>query len=114
MASAANEVPYTIWVDINSNSSTNLIQEIKANAATAVSPTPFSDSTVNQVYDFFKAHLRPADDDPRGIYHTFTYFTFLVVDAECLESDPWQCVSAPSSSLIPFRALSKTSYNPHT
>ena len=76
MADAADE--YTQRFDITSNSPTNVIQEIKANtgAALDILPMPFSDSTVDQVYDFFKNHLRPADDDPRGSFHTSTYFTF--------------------------------------
>lgn len=87
----------TPWVVISSNSPTNLVQEIKANiAAEEDPPMPFFNSTVEEVYEFFKNHLRPADDDPRGHLHTFSYFTFLVVDADCTNSEPWQCVSAPA------------------
>lgn len=86
----------TPWVAISSKSSTNAIQEIKANlAAEKESPQPFLNSTVEEAYEFFKNHLRPADDDPRGSWHTFSYFTFLAVDADCIKSEPWQCVGAP-------------------
>ena len=88
---------YTRWVAISSNSPTNAIQDIKANvAAEEEPPMPFLNSTVEEVYEFFKNHLRPADDDPNGYRHTFSYFTFLVVDADCIKSEPWQCVSAPA------------------
>jgi len=87
----------TLWVPISSNSPTNVIQDIKANtAAEEDPPMPFLNTTVEEVYEFFKNHLRPADDDPRGFDHTFSYFTFLVVDADCIKSGPWQCVSAPA------------------
>lgn len=85
------------WVAISSNSPTNVIQDIQAHtAAKEDTPMPFLNSTVEEVYEFFKNHLRPVDDDPRGIYHTFSYFTFLVVDADCIKSEPWQCVSDPA------------------
>ncbi len=85
----------TAWVAISSNSPTNVIQDIKAHTAAKEDlPMPFLNSTVEEVYEFFKNHLRPADDDRRGFDHTFSYFTFLVVDADCIKSEPWQCVSA--------------------
>lgn len=94
---------YPAWIEITSNSLTNVIDEIAAKVLVALPAgsiyTPFAGSTVDQVYDFFKNHLRPADDDPHGYFQAFTYFTFLVIDAECLESDPWQCVSAPFQSI---------------
>ena len=85
----------TAWVAISSNSPTNVIEDLKAhNNAEGALPKPFLNSTVEEVYEFFKNHLRPADDDPRGFNHTFSYFTFLAVDADCVKSEPWQCVSA--------------------
>ncbi len=87
----------TPWVAISSNSPTNVIQDMKANtAAEEDAPMPFLNSTVEEVYEFFKNHLRPVDDDPLGFCHTFSYFTFLVVDSDCIKSEPWQCVSAPA------------------
>ena len=53
---------------------------------------PFLNSTVEEVYEFFKNHLRPKDDDPQGCFHTFSYFSFLAVDADCVKSKPYQCI----------------------
>lgn len=85
----------TPWVAISSNSPTNAIEEIRANLANLTnlaedeeSPRPFLNSTVEEAYEFFKNHLRPADDAPRGSWQTFSYFTFLAVDADCIKSEP--------------------------
>lgn len=87
----------TSWIAISSDSPTTLLRDIKANIAAAATgeklPTPFLTSTVEEVYEFFKNHVRPADDDPQGKHHSFTYFTFLVIDDECVESEPWQIVN---------------------
>lgn len=93
----ANPHNATSWVAISSNSHTNVIQDIEANLAAEENiPMPFLNSTLEEVYEFFKNHLRPADDDPHGWRHIFTYFTFLVVDADCVKSEPSQCVSYPA------------------
>ena len=85
----------TGWIVMSSDSTTNLVEEIKANIASERSPNPFRNSSIEEVYDFFKNHVRPADDDPLGYVHTFTYFTFLVIDAECVKAEPFECVSFP-------------------
>ncbi|KAL6722376.1 hypothetical protein ACLMJK_001483 [Lecanora helva] len=81
---------------VTTNATTDVIQIIEANLA-ACPPggklrKPFLNSTVEQVYEYFKNHLRPADDDPHAWVHTFTYFTFVVIDADCVKSEPWQCI----------------------
>ncbi len=82
---------YTPWVKIISNSPSRALEEIQASLGTkGPSSVPFLVNTVDQVYDFFKSHLRPADDSTAR--KPFTYFTFIVIDAECVESDPWQCI----------------------
>jgi len=56
----------------------------------------FINQTIDQVYDFYKRYLRPADHSPD--FPHFSAFTFAVVDAECLRSDPQQlliCSDAP-------------------
>ncbi|KAL9628238.1 MAG: hypothetical protein Q9164_007351, partial [Protoblastenia rupestris] len=81
----------TPWLEISSKSPTRVIEEIKANISSdQPSPTPFIGCTIDQIYAFFKAHLRPADDSTT-LEH-FTTFTFLVVDEECVQSTPWQCI----------------------
>lgn len=66
-------------------------------------PTPFLDSTIPQVYAFFKKYLRRPDDKDYGL-HSFTHFTFLAVDVECVqptsplpaipEGSPWRTDSS--------------------
>lgn len=56
----------------------------------------FVNHTIDQVYDFYKRHLRPADHSPD--FPHFSAFTFAVVDEECLRSEPQQlliCSDAP-------------------
>lgn len=56
----------------------------------------FADCTIDEVYDFYKRHLRPADD--REAHPHFSAFTFAVVDEECLRAEPQQlivCSDAP-------------------
>ncbi|MCJ1284906.1 hypothetical protein MMC26_004243 [Xylographa opegraphella] len=53
-------------------------------------PPPFLNATVDDVYAFYKAHLRSIRDDIER--DVFTSFTFLVVDAACLRSSPPQCI----------------------
>ncbi|KAL8929869.1 MAG: hypothetical protein Q9208_001013 [Pyrenodesmia sp. 3 TL-2023] len=45
-------------------------------------PYPFLNSTVPQVYAFFKSHIRQPEDAIRG--HSLAHFTFLAVDAQCV------------------------------
>jgi hypothetical protein len=56
----------------------------------------FVNQTIDQVYDFYKRHLRPADHSSNMPH--FSAFTFAVVDEACLRSDPQQlliCSDAP-------------------
>ena len=53
-------------------------------------PTPFLGCSVNQVYDFFKASLRPAGESK--VNESCTYFSFIAIDEECLRSEPPQCI----------------------
>ena len=54
------------------------------------SHTPFLGCTVDEVYDYFKTHLRPADDSTGGEF--CTAFAFLVVDEACVKARPRQCI----------------------
>ena len=46
---------------------------------------------MDQVYIFYKKHLRPAEDYSGPGEH-FTRFTFIIVDEECIKSSPLQCI----------------------
>lgn len=50
-------------------------------------PTPFLNSTIDQVYNFYKTHIRLA-----MWAKYFTNCTFLVIDEEGVRSDPRQCI----------------------
>ena len=52
--------------------------------------TAFNGSSVDEAYDFFKLQLR--SPDCYGTRTRFSYFTFLVVDEECLQTQPYTCV----------------------
>lgn len=67
-----------------------MLAEIKANTG-RLTPTPFLGCTVDQVYDFYKKYLRPAEDYSGPGMH-FTSFTLVIVDAECVQSRPRQCI----------------------
>ena len=83
----------TFYIAISSNSPTNVIEDLKKNTESEEDPPmPFLNSTVEEVYEFFKNHLRPRDDDPRGYHHTFSYFTFLAIDEDCIKSEPYECI----------------------
>ena len=78
---------YSPWMKITSDSPSRALEEIKANLGTkGPSSAPFLVSTVDLVYNFFKSHLRPVDDNTGRM--PFTYFTFIVIDADCVKSDP--------------------------
>ena len=88
----------TRWIEISTNSATDIVETLQANTAAGREPQyPWLNHTVEDVYEYFKRHLRPADDH-HGSEHPFSYFTFLVVDEECVKSEPYQCVSIPSES----------------
>ena len=46
--------------------------------------------TPEQAYSFYRDHLRPDDDSIN--FEENTRFVFVVVDTECIEADPWQCI----------------------
>lgn len=54
------------------------------------SPKAFIGSTVEEIYDFFTKHLRPDTDSTAP--EQLTYFTFLAVDAGCIQASPSQCI----------------------
>lgn len=59
--------------------------------------SPFIGWTVEKVYDFYKAHVRPDENLTEREGH-FTAFAFAVIDEECLKADPPQvilCSDAP-------------------
>lgn len=51
--------------------------------------TPFLNNSVDQIYDFYKHHLRTLNTATRDY---FTNFTFFVIDKFCVQSNPKQCV----------------------
>lgn len=77
-------------MEITTNSA-DVIADIKANLSRKSRPTPFLDHTIPQLYDFYKAHLRPDENygDP-GMH--FTSFTFFAVDFACLCASPWEII----------------------
>jgi hypothetical protein len=60
-------------------------------------PHPFLGQTIDQVYEFYKEHMRPPQDEQVG-NPQFTSFTFLVIDDECVKAQPPEilvCCDAP-------------------
>ena len=47
--------------------------------------------TIEYCYESFKG-LRPADDS--SAHGDFTYFTFVIVDDQCINEKPWKCIVA--------------------
>ncbi|MCJ1389847.1 hypothetical protein MMC18_002704 [Xylographa bjoerkii] len=81
----------TPWINISSDHPNRALEEIRADVTSEESsPIPFLGSTIEQVYDFFKNHLRPAGEST-AVEH-FTYFTFIVIDADCIRSKPLECI----------------------
>lgn len=81
------------------NDPDKMLAERIANLTLKAGPTPFLGCTVDKVYDFYKAHLRPLDDNTSLKY--FTHFVFLAIDEECVQSTPRQiilCCDAPDYS----------------
>jgi hypothetical protein len=79
------------WLEITSNDLSSALEEIRANMGSEEpNPTPFLACTIDPVYGFRKAHLRPADNNIHEQH--FTNFTFLVVDEEYVRSNPRQCI----------------------
>lgn len=66
--------------------------EFSTNAAEHSSPEPLSfvDFSIDEIYEFHIEHIRRPDNS-NGI-RPFTYFTFLVIDSECVNSSPKECI----------------------
>jgi hypothetical protein len=75
-------------MEITSNNPDRVLEDIE-NSMGSRGPFPFLDCTIGQVYDFFKNHLRAADDSV-GHEH-FSYYTFIAIDEDCLQSNA-QCI----------------------
>ncbi len=92
--SHASDVPWT-EICYDSLSRDSVIESIERNLDKE-GPWPFIGRTIEEVYDFHKKYLRAADDS-RNV-DPFTYFTFLIIDDECVNSDPphyMVCCDAP-------------------
>ncbi|KAL9614856.1 MAG: hypothetical protein Q9167_000689 [Letrouitia subvulpina] len=50
----------------------------------------FIGSTIEEIYEFFIKHLRPETDSTAP--EQLTYFTFLAVDAGCIQASPSECI----------------------
>ena len=48
------------------------------------------DFTIDAIYEFYKKQVRPPDDS--NAIQPFTYFTFLVIDDECINISLKQCI----------------------
>ncbi|MCJ1250831.1 hypothetical protein MMC30_008059 [Trapelia coarctata] len=81
-----DEIP---WLEITSINLNEVIEELKANTGN-LGPYPFLDCTVDQVYDIYKTHIRPTCDATGR--QLITSFTLLVIDEECVRSNPKQCI----------------------
>ena len=53
-------------------------------------PYPFHGKTIQQVFQDFVTRLR-APEDSTAI-EPFTYSTFAVIDSDCLNKRPWECI----------------------
>lgn len=52
--------------------------------------SPFIDSSVEEVYEIFKKTISTADDI--AMERPFTHFTCVMIDQECIYSNPYQCI----------------------
>lgn len=83
---ADNDVADVPWIEITTSDGPSVVDDLRQNASSGdPSPMPFRNWTIPEIYEFYKAHLRPAPDGS-GTKH-FTSFTFFVVDEECVQSD---------------------------
>ncbi|KAL8717226.1 MAG: hypothetical protein Q9225_005511 [Loekoesia sp. 1 TL-2023] len=93
------------WLAVSSSTPSfpQALSEIKSHLEDESSesvPTPFLGDTVLHVYRFFRDHLREPEDST--ILHPFTHFTFLAVDAECVQpSESLRIPEIPDGS--PYR-----------
>ena len=70
----------TLYLEIVSNHTDRVLEDVRVNLGNeGPSLIPFLGCTIEEVYDFHKTHLRPADDSV-ALEH-FTNYTFIVVDA---------------------------------
>lgn len=78
-------VPELFVISSNSPDRDTIIKESEAKLA-----YPFLGSSREDVYEFFRKNIRPADDSTK--VEPFTYFSFMVIDSDCANSTPYQCV----------------------
>ena len=52
--------------------------------------SPFLDSSVEKVYGIFKTNISAPDDN--ATERLFTHFTCVMIDQECIDCKPYQCI----------------------
>ncbi|KAL8888437.1 MAG: hypothetical protein Q9192_006174, partial [Flavoplaca navasiana] len=52
--------------------------------------SPLFDSSVEKVYEIFKTNMSAPDDN--AMERLFTHFTCVMIDQECIDSKPYQCI----------------------
>ncbi|KAL8889667.1 MAG: hypothetical protein Q9215_003077 [Flavoplaca cf. flavocitrina] len=52
--------------------------------------SPFLDTSVEKVYEIFKTNISAPDDN--AMDRPFTHFTCVMIDQECIDSAPYQCI----------------------
>lgn len=57
---------------------------------------PLLNYTIDEVYPFFKTHLRPAGDTLKK--EPFAYFVFVVIDDACLTAETYECIVCTDAS----------------
>ena len=77
------------WIEITSNNLHDVLKNLRADPGNS-GPYPFLNRTVDEVYDIYKTHIRPADDSSGRQF--ITNYTFIVIDQECMQSNPKQCI----------------------
>ena len=68
-----------------------MFAEIKARIGIS-RPAPFRGCVVDQVYDFYKKHLRHPQRTIAVLGYTARGFNFIVVDGLCVQSKPQQWI----------------------
>jgi hypothetical protein len=79
------------WIEIISDDPVKAFEESCASLESNATASPFIGKSVVQVYEFFINHMRPPGDGDEQDQQ-ITYSTFIVVDEECLRTEPLQCV----------------------
>ncbi|KAL8647407.1 MAG: hypothetical protein Q9210_005578 [Variospora velana] len=79
------------WAEILTSDPGNARDPIQDPASLAFSgAATFRAFTLDELYEFHKAYLRPADNLVTD--HRYSYFGFIVIDESCLVSEPWECI----------------------